>query len=496
MKESIKRLYKIKNRLYIEAKYLATFGFNIGQAIKYEIDKTNKKITVVPTQNARKHVAKTTQKSGMSVPVIDIKAEEVKDFFSKQQKIEVEIQQGKIVFTVLESTLEATNVIDFEAAKSLKLIMQKKQYLVNLEEFGKVVNYQQIDLLDLLHAEKNDIQDSMSGQASLKIKEKAIRMMSLFSGCGSIDKAFIEENYNIIFANDRFVSRALRDNHIQTYRNNIGDHIIMRDVMEFTKEDIPEVDFLAAGIPCVDFSNLNVIKNFRDEESMQHPLVEQTLNIINWSKCKGFLIENVERFLTVKGGIMIKRFKERLNKFNIITRVIDATSLGSPQKRKRAFILGLQGADPNLDIPHLAQLTTVGDAFKNIEGKPQQDMYFTPTTKTLERMKHVPQGGNINSVPIELRSKKKKFSNFCQRLDLNGYAPTITHVQDEVFIHPLLNRYLTVRETARLFSLPDDFIFSGPLTSIFEMLKNCVDFKVSLFLARTIRKQLTPLLHS
>ncbi|KJD43967.1 hypothetical protein [Paenibacillus terrae] len=73
MKECIKRLYKIKNRLYIEAKYLANYGFTIGQAIKYEIDNTNKKITVVPTQNARKHVAKTTQKTGLTVPVIDIK---------------------------------------------------------------------------------------------------------------------------------------------------------------------------------------------------------------------------------------------------------------------------------------------------------------------------------------------------------------------------------------------------------------------------------------
>lgn len=50
-----------------------------------------------------------------------------------------------------------------------------------------------------------------------------------------MDKGFLDEGgYDIIFANDRFKKKALRDFHIQTYRRNIGDHIIMRDVMGST----------------------------------------------------------------------------------------------------------------------------------------------------------------------------------------------------------------------------------------------------------------------
>ncbi|WP_240416587.1 DNA cytosine methyltransferase [Paenibacillus periandrae] len=494
MKAIMKRLYKIKNRLYIEAHYLNQFGFNIGQAIKYEIDKDKKQITVMPAIASKKHVAKTTQKTGATVPVIDIKAHEVREFLENHQKVEVEIQQGKIIFTVLEAIQVATNVIDFEEAKNQKLEMQKRQYSVSLVEFGNVVNYQQMDLFDLFQADKKDIKESLGGRISTGIQEKTIKMLSLFSGCGSLDKGFLDENYDIVFANDRYDDRTMKDHHIRTYRNNIGNHIVMRDVMEFTQADIPQVHFVAAGIPCVKFSALNTINNFRDEESMHHPLVEKTLNIIKWSNCSGFIIENVQNFITVKGGIMLQRFKEVLSEFTITARVINAISLGSPQKRNRAFILGLKGAEPNLDIPHISAFTTVGDAFADIEGIPQQDMFFTPTEKTLERMMYVPQGGNINSVPMHLRSKKKLFSNYCQRLDTHKQSPTITHVQDEVFIHPELDRYLSVREAARLFSLPDDFIFSGPLTAIFEALKNCVDYKVSRFLAKTIKKQLLPLL--
>jgi DNA (cytosine-5)-methyltransferase 1 len=490
MKESIlKRLYRIKERLYIEAKYLSDYGFGIGQPIKYEIDQVNQSITIMPAEKSKKHVAKTTQKTGKTVPVIDIKGEDVKRFFSHHKNIVVEIQHGKILFTLQEAVSE--NVVSLEDARTCKEQNALLQYSISVNEFARAG---QTDIFGLFRATKEEIRAATSGNLTGSLKQRAIRMLSLFSGCGSMDKGFLDEKYEIVFANDRFEPKALRDYHIQTYRYNIGDHIIMRDVMEFTREDIPEVDFVAAGVPCVTFSALNTINNFRDSKSDLHPIVEQTINIIQWSKAKAFLIENVANFLTVKGGAMLKRFKERLSNFGIEAKLINATSLGSAQNRTRSFILGIEGRQPEINLPKLVEVNTVGKVFEGIEGANQQDLYFVPTGKTLERIKHVPQGGNINSVPAELRAPNKRFSNYCQRLSENGFSPTITHVQDEVFIHPTLDRYLTVRETARLFSLPDDFTFFGSLTAIFEQLKNCVDYKVSRFLARTIKQQLAPLL--
>jgi DNA (cytosine-5)-methyltransferase 1 len=192
---------------------------------------------------------------------------------------------------------------------------------------------------------------------------------------------------------------------------------------------------------------------------------------------------------------MLKRFKERLSEFGITSTVIDATSLGSAQKRRRSFILGIKGEEPSLDIPHLSEYRTVADAWKDINSASQQDMGFKPTEKMLERIIHIPEGGNIKNVPESLRAPNKKFTNYCQRLSFNGQSPTVTHVQDDAFIHPHYDRYLSVRETARLFSLPDDFEFIGSLTSIFEMLKNAVDYRVSSFLAKIVKKQLFPVLN-
>lgn len=499
MKETIKkRLYKLKERLYLEAKYLTDYGFGIGQSIKYEIDKEKNQITVIPVdQKTKKRVAKTTQRTGKTVPVIDIKGNDVREFFAKHKKIELEIHKGKIIFTVLEEakTQPIVNVISFEDALSKKQSLVQKHYAVNVKDFANAVGFQQLSIFDFFQASTTEVNESKKGGIVNTLKEKAIQMLSLFSGCGSLDKGFLDEEYDIVFANDRYEKKALKDYHIQTYKNNIGDHIIMKDVLEFTEEDIPQVDFVAAGIPCVKFSALNTKDNFRDSDSPVHPLVEQTINIIQWSNAKAFLIENVENFITVKKGAMLQRFKDRLKDFGIVSQVIDSSTLGSAQKRRRSFILGIKNGNPILDLPHLNEVRTVRDAFKNIENAEQQDMYFKPTPKTLERMKYVPQGGNINDVPMELRAPNKKFSNYCQRLDENKTSPTITHVQDDVFIHPHLNRYLSVRETARLFSLPDDYTFTGSLTSIFEMLKNAVDYKVSRFLAKIIKKQLLPILN-
>ncbi|WPS85555.1 DNA cytosine methyltransferase (plasmid) [Brevibacillus halotolerans] len=491
MKEAIKRrLYKLKDRLYLEAKYLADYGFGIGQPIRYEIDQANQTITVESVKENKKRVAKTTQKTGKTVPVIDIKASDVKEFFANHQQIFVEIVKGKIIFTVGvadEESKTCDNLMSLEEVRERKTSITR--YAVGVSEFAKAVNYEQISIFDLFQSDH--------GHTSFgheKIKEKAIKMLSLFSGCGSMDKAFLDAGYQIEFANDRYEKKALKNYHIETYKQNIGDHILMKDVMELTEGDVPETDFVCAGIPCVSFSRLNVINNFRDSINKLHPIVEKTLDIIKWSKAKAFLFENVPNFITVKNGIILKRIKERLSDFGITTKVIDASDLGSAQKRKRAFILGIKEGEPSIELPTLHEIRTVKDAFKNIDSAAQQDLHFIPTPKILERMRHVPQGGNMLDVPEELRSPKKKFSNYCQRLDENKQAPTIAHVQDHVIFHPTLNRYLTVRETARLFSIPDNFLFKGSLTAMFEMLKNAVDYRVSSFLAKTIKNQLIPLL--
>lgn len=500
-----KRDYNIKNKLYIEAKYLEEAGFGIGQNIIYKINKKKKKIvvsTVDYSNSNTKKVVKTTNRVGVT-PVIDIRTKDIREFINSHDNIEVTVYKEKIVFRVNE----AIKIKGF--GKVIKFKEKIKTYAMNVSNFAKVVNSSQMSVVDAFSIDGTDVLSDESFTDCLK--RKTIKMISLFSGAGMMDKGFLDNgNYDIQLACDMSTPVEYDENgkrkrpandlgsyHIETYKKNIGDHIIDRDILTLTEEDIPTADFVAGGISCVSFSKLNTsLKAFRKKSTTDFPLLDRFLDVVRWSKAKAFLIENVVDFVTVKKGVMIKRIQEVMSDFNITYKVINAKDLGSAQSRKRVFIFGIKGKNPEINLPNVSLVRTVRDAFKDIEGVHQQDLYGETRvgSKAWERMKYVPQGGNLSDVPEHLRPAKKKFNDYCMRLHYDKQSPTITHIGDSVIFHPEENRKISVREGARIFSMPDEFTFVGTITSIYEQLKNGVDYRVSSFLASTIAEQLLPII--
>ena len=57
----------------------------------------------------------------------------------------------------------------------------------------------------------------------------------------------------------------------------------------------------------------------------------------------------------------------------------------------------------------------------------------------------------------------KRFSKVHFRLDNNSPSPTLVPGHNAFPIHPTLNRTLTIREAARIQTIPDHIIFSGPI---------------------------------
>lgn len=482
------RQYKAKGKAYIEAKYLKDFGFDKGQNIIYKINKKNKtcKIKAVNFSNSfTKKVYKTTGRTG-EVPVIDIRTNDIKEFFNGHDNIELTIVKGLIIFRVKEAV----------KSKGLgKIVSFKKKtqyYSVSAKKLAKAVNADQMSFFDLFSHDFTE--DTSSSEIESTLEQKKIKLISLFSGAGMLDKGFLDNgNFDITFAVDMHEKKRLKSYHIDTYKNNIGDHIIEKNVLELTKEDVGLGDFVIGGIPCVKFSKLNTKDNFRNNNDEHFPLLEKFMDVVEWSNAKGFLIENVKEFISVKNGALLKRIQSRLSDFNITYKIIDSSQLGSPQARKRSFILGFKNVIPEINLPKVQAMKTVRDAFKGVENAPQHDLRLELKGKYLEMAQYVPQGGNGNSVPEHLRPNRK-FDNFIQRLHYDKQAPTVTGIDSDYILHPEEDRKPSVREIARLFSLPDDFLFHGSVTSIVTQLKNGVDYKVSSFFANIIANQLLPVL--
>ena len=65
-----------------------------------------------------------------------------------------------------------------------------------------------------------------------------MRVVSLFSGAGGLDLGFVEAGHEVVWANDND-----RDA-VETYRRNIGDHIVLGDIREMSTDDIPDCDIV------------------------------------------------------------------------------------------------------------------------------------------------------------------------------------------------------------------------------------------------------------
>lgn len=84
--------------------------------------------------------------------------------------------------------------------------------------------------------------------------------------------------------------------------------------------------------------------------------------------------------------------------------------------------------------------------------KNHQQTAHSPST--LEKILQVPIGGKLSDIV-------QTFGSTYRRLDPNKPSPTVTRSGYRDFIHPYVNRMLTVRELACLQTFPLDWEFTG-----------------------------------
>lgn len=113
----------------------------------------------------------------------------------------------------------------------------------------------------------------------------------------------------------------------------------------------------------------------------------------------------------------------------------------------------------------------------------------------LDRLEHIPQGGNWTDVPFELlpkgmqRARRTDHTKRYGRLDWRGLGSTILTKCDPhwgAYVHPTQGRVLSVREAARIQSFPDKFIFKGKLSEQYEQVGNAVPPLLALALGRKL----------
>lgn len=117
---------------------------------------------------------------------------------------------------------------------------------------------------------------------------------------------------------------------------NIGDMTEDYAKQTFKKGGI---DLLVGGTPCQSFSQAGLRKAFGDPRG---DLARKFLGVVEISKPKWFVWENVAGVLSADRGLAFREFTRQIQKlgYGFAWRVLDAQYSGIPQHRRRVFVVG------------------------------------------------------------------------------------------------------------------------------------------------------------
>ena len=232
------------------------------------------------------------------------------------------------------------------------------------------------------------------------------------------------------------------------------------------------------------------------------------------------LIENVSGILSRSKGEIINNIKEILNKngYKVDYKLLNASEFGVPQIRKRVFVVGNRLS--NIDFFETLKKqnkVTVKDAIselyalekkdvKKLNGKLGNDYIkylrkknskvlnhdiVYPAKSTIEKIKHVKQGENWQSIPVKLfkNNRNNRHSSAFKRLKEDDFSVTIdTGNAHSNYFHPIYHRIPTPREAARIQSFTDNFEFIGSRTSQYRQIGNAVPPLLSKEIAKNFKK--------
>ena len=277
-----------------------------------------------------------------------------------------------------------------------------------------------------------------------------------------------------------------------------------------------ELDCVAGGPPCQAFSVYNHQRGMHDERSQ---LFKEYLRLVDGLNPRWVVIENVKGITSAGRGAAVRAILSGLGKlgYSVEYRVLRAEDYGVPQERHRLVFVGNrenapivwpekthgEGLEPLItireaigDLPALANGENRGvTSYAREAACEYQNMLRAGSNAVhnhaapclapinIERMKYIPQGGSWRDVPFELLPAGMKRARRCDhtkrygRLKWTGLSSTILTKCDlhwGAYIHPDQERVITVREAARIQSIPDRYQFEGSRTEQYVQVGNAV----------------------
>ena len=325
--------------------------------------------------------------------------------------------------------------------------------------------------------------------------------IDLFAGAGGLSLGLKAAGWEVAAAIE-FDEQA-----VETHRRNFsGVEHLACDVRAIDFKRFAGIDLIAGGPPCQPFS----VSGKRLGATDLRDMVPEFVRAVREARPRAFLMENV-------AGLAAERFNGYLLGqvstlhalgYAVFSKVLTAADFGVAQNRRRLFLIGIR-ADQR------------GGAFT-----------YPAATHGLPDLPHVTVQQALQNVPVDVPNRAKvvfcknpvlrrspfagmMFNGKGRPLNSQGLGHTVpasaggnrTHILDpdglikQYHAHLLAGRAprtgeltgvrrLTVRESARLQSFPDDFAFSGRQSSRYSQVGNAVPPLLAEAVAQSVRLSL------
>lgn len=355
------------------------------------------------------------------------------------------------------------------------------------------------------------------------MSSKSFNVLDLFCGCGGLSRGFIDAGFKVELGVD-FDDAALKTfalNHDKATALKLDlfnlDNVSV--IASFFKERNTNIDVLVGGPPCQGFS----LAGPRQIDDSRNILYRAMVKTAEELRPKVIVLENVPGLVQLHDGLVGEKIINDFTRlgYKITYKILFAPDYGVPQIRKRVFFVGLYGATEFFEYPepirtkenYITCEEAIGDLppLIDIVGEKVQDytddylsqyilerragsshIYNHEGTihdaKTKKFIAMVPEGKNYKSLPKEYDGIYK-YHEALTRYHSKKPSPTINTGHRSHF-HYKWNRIPTVRESARLQSFDDTFIFIGNKSQQYRQVGNAVPPLLGKALASQILKWL------
>jgi DNA (cytosine-5)-methyltransferase 1 len=324
-----------------------------------------------------------------------------------------------------------------------------------------------------------------------------MKIVSLFSGTGGLDRGFENEGFKVVWANEYDKSIW------STFESNFPHTVLdKRNIVDINPNDAPACDGIIGGPPCQSWSEAGAARGINDPRGQ---LFNDYIKFIKAKKPKFFLAENVQGLLFSKHSDALDNIFKAFLKigYNVSYHLLNSNDYGVPQDRKRVIIVGYPVSYGEHFIPPEPEeyKPTLKDAIWDLRKNAKPALRKNKANPKLKIPNHEYMIGSFSTMYMS-RNRVRSWDEPSFTIQAGGrhapchpQAPKMVKVKKDKmkFKHgsTKLYRRLSVRECARIQTFPDSHIFNyESVPDGYKMIGNAVAVDFAAKIAAKIRDDL------